>query len=275
MRDTTRQSKRPFQPSITSYFPPNEGRPSTLSRQSPSSRHASPVLPTAVQSSLLNVGMRVRKSVPEGYKTKEERYSLTPNVRTTINHPTSTAGLRSRELAPFCGILKVGGYNRQQMAGNPPDIDDIPPLDYDLMDGENLPASSQDSIATIASTGVASMSFRPSNSNKRRLHDEEEEEQNYSTDLVIFEDEEVSLSTRGWGVQGNNAGMLNPIVSRPLAQPRSRRKGFASLLSKRHAVHDQENTASSATSGCAPDFEEAAFLQPLEVVCDEVGMDEL
>ena len=59
MPSKRRTSKRPHQSSIDSYFEHIESALFTM---------YSPSLPASIQSSLLNVGMRVRKSVPEGYK---------------------------------------------------------------------------------------------------------------------------------------------------------------------------------------------------------------
>ncbi|KAF2461760.1 ribonucleotide reductase inhibitor-domain-containing protein [Lineolata rhizophorae] len=91
MASTAHRAKRPFQPSITSFFdraPPggiggsgsggSAGGANGLAFDPRPHHHHNhfhdfaapqPALPAAVQSSLLNVGMRVRKSVPEGYKT--------------------------------------------------------------------------------------------------------------------------------------------------------------------------------------------------------------
>lgn len=214
--------------------------------------------------------------MPEGYKIKGDVSNSIPNATMpsrSANGGISSprASLRPRELAPFCGILKVGGYDCQQPM-YPPDVDDLPPLEYDPMDGEDsLPASSKESIATIPPTGRVPASVRPSNPHKRSFRDEDEVEENNSTDLVIYEDEEAPSANQGWCRQGSSS-ILDPNVSRPLAQPKTRRKGLA-RPSKRHAVHDQENTDSSMSCG-TPDFEEADFLQPSEVFCNDVGMDE-
>jgi len=106
-------------------------------------------LPPAVQANLLSVGMRVRKSVPEGYKTGADTgvfalwsdssrpagnasgpapqaysHSYTPGFAlppsllqppiTSIHPSASTAVVSSRrELLPFCGLHRVGGLAAQ------------------------------------------------------------------------------------------------------------------------------------------------------------------
>lgn len=73
--------------------------------------------------------MRVRKSVPEGYKTNNAttsttKTSLLPSIQTTLSRPRpdtvklpretlDTALQHQRELLPFCGLQKIGGYAEQ------------------------------------------------------------------------------------------------------------------------------------------------------------------
>ncbi|TVY54961.1 hypothetical protein LSUE1_G009130 [Lachnellula suecica] len=109
------QSKRPYtgsQPSITSYFSPSLPGSITATSQQPHEP------PTSVQSNLLSVGMRVRKSVPEGYKVGA--YSAFTLFSDNTSPPASPASKgtrgrpRARELTPWCGVLKVGGLGQQQ-----------------------------------------------------------------------------------------------------------------------------------------------------------------
>lgn len=99
LRVTADTSKRRrFQPPITTFFSSSEspfitnydhsgnnGVPARVSHYHYSAATSSPtpVVPGRVQSSLLNVGMRVRKSVAEGYKTKGnflEKSSVSPST---------------------------------------------------------------------------------------------------------------------------------------------------------------------------------------------------
>ncbi|KAF2624886.1 hypothetical protein BU25DRAFT_413068 [Macroventuria anomochaeta] len=147
------RKKRQFQPSITSYFHTaqdcsdndSSDADNDYQRGGPRLRHIpqakphhptlAPVLPDQVQSSLLTVGMRVRKSVPEGYKTpKTVLPSLQPTTAQTplrkphnafreanptleaMKIPVDTLAStlqHQRELLPFCGLNKIGGYAEQ------------------------------------------------------------------------------------------------------------------------------------------------------------------
>ncbi|KAI1259549.1 ribonucleotide reductase inhibitor-domain-containing protein [Xylariaceae sp. FL1019] len=107
----------PTQRQITSFFN------STTPTAHPSSSSPSPVIPSQVQSNLLSVGMRVRKSVPEGYKTGtysgfslwDEKNSRNPIQDTMGEGQRSRANAIStpRELMPFCGINSIGGLAPQ------------------------------------------------------------------------------------------------------------------------------------------------------------------
>ncbi|KAF2034089.1 hypothetical protein EK21DRAFT_97854 [Setomelanomma holmii] len=135
------RNKRPFQPSITSFFArdasdsdddnrrglnPNT-RPRTQHHASKQRETLAPPVPAHVQADLLQVGMRVRKSVPEGYKT-QLKISTLPTITTTLVHPSTTSisldvkpprdpvpddFVHQRELLPFCGLHKIGGYAEQ------------------------------------------------------------------------------------------------------------------------------------------------------------------
>ncbi|KAJ4376596.1 hypothetical protein N0V86_006710 [Didymella sp. IMI 355093] len=147
------RSKRQFQPAITSYFhlAPDQDceddsdfdddddyhrggpRLRTIPQAKPHHPTLAPTVPDSVQSSLLSVGMRVRKSVPEGYKTPKTAMSSLQATTTTQTplrkphsafrdiHPTleiphdtlATSLQHQRELLPFCGLNKIGGYAEQ------------------------------------------------------------------------------------------------------------------------------------------------------------------
>ena len=110
--------KRQYQPSINSYFQRNGSKSAELGSFSNQISPMSPQIPAETQSSLLTVGMRVRKSVPEGYKThktmpiEEFPFPSTAPVSATTARPTYTT-TNSRELAPFCGLHKIGGLSSQ------------------------------------------------------------------------------------------------------------------------------------------------------------------
>ncbi|KAL7925782.1 ribonucleotide reductase inhibitor domain-containing protein [Trichoderma austrokoningii] len=125
----------PAQRQITSFFAaqsPNDP-PSSSSHQAPS-------VPANVQANLLSVGMRVRKSVPEGYKTTgPSAFKLwTDTTRPgEVKAAAAAAAAKkpasavSRELLPFCGINKVGGLDTQPefvYDDVVPALDEIPEL---------------------------------------------------------------------------------------------------------------------------------------------------
>ncbi|EFQ34971.1 ribonucleotide reductase inhibitor [Colletotrichum graminicola] len=224
-------SSDPAQRQITSFFAPRSG-PAPPSETS--STLTTNKLPPDVQSNLLSVGMRVRKSVPEGYKTgtyKSVKLSAdtaeprTPVVRTT--NPASnrnTAAASQRELLPFCGINKVGGLASQPTyaseseheAEGVPGLDDLPGL-----------SSSQESVESTASDG---------RSKKRFFIDEETDEPvQVWANHTAWLDSEVSPRSLA------PSGFAN---ARPFAVPRK---------SHRKSMAGQENLV-------VDDFDDADFL---------------
>lgn len=129
--------RRRFQPPITTFF----SRPDASLHDdfSPSVSHnhysattasPTPLVSAKTQSSLLGAGMRVRKAIAEGYKTKAsslEGSNPAPALQTTSH----------AELAPFCGFTKSGGG----LAG---------PVRVDDGDAFSLPPSSQESVGSAA-----------------------------------------------------------------------------------------------------------------------------
>ena len=112
--------KRQFQPTIDSFFA-RADRDEWLSH---AWQHESilqrvrnePNLPSEVQASLLSVGMRIRKAVPEGYKTHKTSLFSDPTPalpRTTSYAYQPTGPSRVAELTPFCGLHSIGGLGIQ------------------------------------------------------------------------------------------------------------------------------------------------------------------
>ncbi|KAJ5378585.1 hypothetical protein N7509_011704 [Penicillium cosmopolitanum] len=112
--------RRRFQPVITSFFQSQQpeshivdGTPVSHNHYAAATYSAMPVVSEKVQSSLLSVGMRVRKSVADGYKTQrslKQEKSIPPPL--AVKTPTAelNADMYSHgELAPFSGISK---YNQ-------------------------------------------------------------------------------------------------------------------------------------------------------------------
>ncbi|KAM4063838.1 ribonucleotide reductase inhibitor domain-containing protein [Hirsutella rhossiliensis] len=159
----------PYQRQITSFFPASAAGPSSPSATAPASRH--PVLPASVQANLLSVGMRVRKSVPEGYRTTgPSAFKLWTDM--------------PRELLPFCGINKVGGLGTQPETGGFDD-DDVPNMD--AVPGLTL---SQESVESHAS--------EPS---RKRIFDDDDDDDAASTVAGLH-------SNKGWDANSGNARLM-------------------------------------------------------------------
>ncbi|KAG9233498.1 ribonucleotide reductase inhibitor-domain-containing protein [Amylocarpus encephaloides] len=237
------QAKRPYhgsQPPITTYlFAQSPSSPSQYSishDQQPIPQHQ---LPPAVQSNLLSVGMRVRKSVPEGYKTgtASSAFALCSDPPVAATRAESqaisprTTRPRARELTPFCGILKVGGLAQQAWGIHGPagHAREAEAVDGEEMEEEDVPFLSQGS--TISDSSVEGLACRRFSGgavgNKRGL-----------------EEEEIDLAVRHCGVAG-----------REIAVPR-RRRGEGKLRmgeGKRIPACGQENSG-------VLDFGDAEFL---------------
>lgn len=144
---STHQSKKQYngsyaqqQPSIKSYFSVVQSCSITDHTSAKTTnlenRYSPPAVPEHIASDLLNVGMRVRKSIPEGYKT-EPRYTIhtrRPAMTVTKSNrdilpisytPVMKSNYTRQELAPFCGLNKTGGLAQQDVS---PDEDDMPCL---------------------------------------------------------------------------------------------------------------------------------------------------
>ncbi|KAL8939151.1 MAG: hypothetical protein Q9211_002869 [Gyalolechia sp. 1 TL-2023] len=233
MKMTARPTKRRHQTDIAAYF--NSTLATTAPYAENPSSTLSPAIPASIQSSLLNVGMRVRKSVPEGYKTKRCEF-MPEHSKGSGLRPGRSAGYA--ELVPFCGMVKTGGYAVQSSGqgghqGVPSsgtrfecDEDDV---DDDEEEGSNLP-SSQESVMGDGAAGLGGGVVLQAG--KRKLVDEEEEYEEENSANVDC---------------GTNTSVSAMIRLRPISQPRNRRAGVA-----------------SRKSPCEGDFEEATFLRSLD-----------
>ncbi|KAK8204357.1 hypothetical protein M8818_005086 [Zalaria obscura] len=230
----THTRKRHIQPNkITSYFERKAGDSNGANATGANTTsRLSPALPDHIQSSLINVGMRVRKSVPEGYKTHKTLNIDVENhqpVEAQLSGPaTSSQGFvfePARELAPFCGLHKIGGLATAP-ASSPyaSSQDSVPGLSW-----------SQASVASMASVATIPTSWpAPDNQKKRSYDDEIEEELD-----AYFEREDA---------------VLGAPTSRPIAQPRGRAKGLVSM------------NGAEPVSTVPGDFDDGdvGFLQPMD-----------
>ncbi|KAF1844383.1 uncharacterized protein K460DRAFT_369255 [Cucurbitaria berberidis CBS 394.84] len=304
MRDSTAEhrSKRKFQPSITSFFSLRDDfeddedlrglDPITRPRQQQHSRAAQqqrepllPQVPGQVQADLLSVGMRVRKSVPEGYKT--HKMSTLPSIHTTMSKPSTTLVslevkpprdavpddfVHQRELLPFCGLHKVGGYAEQPTTN----IHLYGGFDSTGIRASNLfplpaeaftqPFSSQGSTDSGYSTSSQrlSSSLNPS---KRSWQDEDDKPLTTNFFFAIpmkglsadMDDVPVSPLSE---TPSQSINMLPQV--RQFAQPKSRRAGQRTLMSDEDMDmefdENVERVERRIAVGSGSDFEEADFL---------------
>ncbi|CCC07736.1 hypothetical protein SMACR_01303 [Sordaria macrospora] len=283
----------PAQRSITSFFkttPTSDDShyDSTSSGASAFSKTAplnGPVLPSTIKSSLLNVGMRVRKSVPEGYKTGKiasgfpswmDESSNSNNTSSAgasasfagnnngHNRPvsalppsapvtaTSASASANRELTPFCGIHKTGGYAVQE-------------------DNKSALSSQDSNTSTSTISNATSIRFATQD-NRKRIHEDGSSEEGgaglfgedmdwrrreeFSHDEHNQEDEESvvraprSLEPMAWCGGGSKTNTF--ANNRVMAVPK--RRGTQTTINFGGYVPQ--------SSGVAPvdDFEEAPFL---------------
>lgn len=182
----------------------------------------------------------MRKSVPEGYKTHKTigfpfPSSAPPAQRYSNSTPTQHSFSQSsttRELAPFCGLHKIGGWAEQEISSSAPadvrawvdaDEEDMPSLSF-----------SQHTISSSQSSLLGS-SQQPGGSAKKRSYEDDVED-----DMDAFFDE---------------ADAMDAATYRDTQRPIARMKGSApSKVAQHSAVRILD----------ADDFEEAAFLAPMD-----------
>ena len=182
--------------------------------------------------------MRIRKSIPEGYKVgSTSAFKLWTDNTPAATPQSSSAGIKaaySRELLPFCSINRVDG-----LATQPESYTDLVGVDIPPLDAVPELTLSQESVETNASSD---------SSRKRFLDDEVAEEPSQTWTQARGWDGEVSprsLAPAGWG----NA--------RVMAVPHSRMK--------RSTVKDVDQENMTVDN----DFEDADFL----VYAEENRMD--
>ncbi|KAL8783434.1 MAG: hypothetical protein Q9213_004634 [Squamulea squamosa] len=227
MDTTHRPAKRRFQTDITSYFNIHDPSSTLAHPEKPTLLSSLPIPPT-IQSSLLNVGMRIRKAVPEGYKTQcrlvDDNIPLPSSSSSRIH--ASTSGYA--ELVPYCGISKIGGYKTQQPA---PENDASSGMFFEDDNLFGSMPSSQESVPepdTVLVRGEM-----PLMGAKRPFE--------------VDEDDEGELDIERAGKDITNSGnvdMAGSIALRPIAQARNRRPAATSKMK----------------AACDGDFEEAPFL---------------
>ena len=226
--------------------------------------------------------MRVRKSIPEGYKT--EAKPLTNRARSNATSMPSGRGFYGgfAELAPYCGVHKIGGFESQIV---PPE-EDLPALQLDDNDDYGFPSSQDSDISSISTDSVpTTLPFHPikdfyPNNNKRAFTEDNDEFRTSSDPLWPAEDHHncITLQTRGYLV-GNTDGpnlLADPFI-RPIAQPRTRRKQWPCTTTTTTTATAMSTTVSSTPisnqlqqqppqesdmKDFPEDFEDAEFFKP-------------
>lgn len=198
----------------------------------------SPPLDAETEAGLINVGMRVRKSVPEGYKTHKTIghaglavHSSAPPTSSAPARPTLNS-MRSNELQPFCGLHKIGGWAAQDI---PPSS--APPIMHVEQDEDEvipeLTASQNTILSTQSSFGSAV------DSKKRTLEDGYEDDAEHAMDDFFDE---------------TDAGIVTIPMQSTQPRPLAKMKASARKATPSHHVRVFGED----------DFEEANFLVPME-----------
>ncbi|KAJ5131524.1 uncharacterized protein N7515_007563 [Penicillium bovifimosum] len=172
--------RRRFQPPITTFFT-SATQPTASDTPAVSHHHhyaaatfsATPVVPAKVQSSLMSVGMRVRKAVAEGYKTDSSKFEIKP-----VAQAYGTQSYRPSELPTFSGASKSSFGHDQYLV-------------TDDGDAFSIPSSSQESNSSLALGGQ-----------KRALE--------LDTDILVDEDEDESNFTQSWHENSYGRTILSP-----------------------------------------------------------------
>lgn len=276
-------AKRPFQPSITSYFSRDTDHARDTTHH-PRERLA-PEVPGQVQADLLSVGMRVRKSVPEGYKTVNKMPVPPTSQHTTrarrsstsqhISHPREAIpeeALRQRELLPFCGLHKIGGFAEQpttnphlyagrDASGNR--ATNLFPLPAEAFSQPFL--SSQDS-------GYASdiPPPNPQNPSKRSWQDDDDTPLRATTNFFFNipkggEIDDVPVSPLSESPSTNSLPAARPIAHPKSRRPQVLRTGSEDSMDTDSAFDDDMPVEGTIGAGSGSDFEDADFLHDNEV----------
>ncbi|KAJ0425714.1 ribonucleotide reductase inhibitor-domain-containing protein [Aspergillus carlsbadensis] len=278
--------RRRFQPPITTFFstsshPSSNASSLSHNHYSAPTHSPTPVVETKVQASLLSVGMRVRKSVAEGYKTNhaknmDEKHTITTitkfahQERTAASVQPSTYSTTMRsELAPFSGMDRSSQYTLSLPYPGTSTLhtQQEHTITTDEGDTFSLPPSSQESID--------SQSFStPPPMLKKRTHTD--------FDFEPYEDDEdIDLGFDEMNNEWQDPLRLNPFHhgARPSAGANLHGRTILSPTlnqQRRRFLGVKHNKPVGGNPMDVDDFEEPAFLRRREdvemEVVDEVQM---
>jgi hypothetical protein len=205
--------------------------------------------------------MRVRKSVPEGYKTGSNYSGFTlysdshspttvSNTQTSPTLPLQRKGPRprARELTPFCGILKVGGMAGQQWGIYNPSSR----YNEEVMDEEDEEEEEEMGLPGLTSSQESATSTSSGDFGRRTP---------MGTKRRFFEDEDEV---------GDERGGEEMLRERVLAVPR--RKKWAGMVGKGQGQENVNMGGGVGVVGQDIDFGEADFLDYGLVMDGEVEM---
>ncbi|KAK7914419.1 hypothetical protein PG985_012122 [Apiospora marii] len=260
-------SSDPSQRQITSFFNSSgvvSSTPTSLNTAGAGTPRSFNAASSNDQANLLSVGMRVRKAVPEGYKTgtysafalwDEAGNEMAGAGAGDTGRSRANAVSTPRELLPFCGINKVGGLGTQSSTETFSFNATAPSYQTtirsaDAMDSDDgLPGLTMSQDSTD-SNGSASSGVTGARTRKRIFIEDEEDapEMPGRLNIVGWHDDDAvsprSLAPAGWG------------NGRVMAVPRKgRNRGKLAGMSGRAAAMGQENTMAMGN-----DFDEAEFL---------------
>lgn len=199
------------------------------------------------QANLISVGMRVRKAVPEGYKTGtysafslwDDHHDTMPASPGETGRSRANAVSTPRELTPFCGIHRVGGLQV-------PASDCAGPAYEMQAPTHNMPSLtlSQESATSndSSSSGVTGAKTR-----KRFFVDDEEEITDKPDGLSVAQWQDGDVSPRGLVPVGWNHGRTVAVPRK--GRLRSKLNGGLGLTAGQENVMVMDG-----------DFEEAPFL---------------
>ncbi|CAK3858923.1 Hypothetical predicted protein [Lecanosticta acicola] len=227
--------KRQYQPSNQSRLDSFFDRDGSDSPSHRSRSPMSPPVPADTQAALLTVGMRIRKSVPEGYKTHKTIGmdgfpfpSSAPPASSAPARPTISP-TQTRELMPFCGLHKTGGWAAQ----GAPSSSAPPGLERDEDGDDDMPELSTSQNSIVSSQNSSGTTLPPYKAPKKRTYEEEMDD----FDDAILDEMEAA----------------DGHMSQP-ARPMARMKSSTQKTVQSHGVRIFGSD----------DFEEATFLVPEE-----------
>ncbi|PYI27724.1 hypothetical protein BP00DRAFT_12852 [Aspergillus indologenus CBS 114.80] len=233
--------RRRFQPPITSFFTtasdatahPSPTAHHTHNHYSTSTSSPTPTLAPKVQASLLSVGMRVRKSIAEGYKTHHHQSQSSKAF--LYGAPPSYPYHQDQDQDPSGHLVTT-----------------------DEGDAFSLPASSQESTSSVSSSSP------PFTGTKRGRGDFD----SYRADSNESDSEmEDFPGAETWGPRTSRAepaaaAAAPAVPGRTILAPRSKN---SNTLRRRFVVTGRGGACTAAV-GLGPDFEEPAFLRSREEV---------